>query len=344
MLCQSDNADGTSLRRLLLAGGFVCRLSSQLLHYSREPPPVSIPIVLRPPAASVHALDGALPVGMLTMLQRALSSTSPFWSEHGYACVGKPSPFFSFVHELPHPVAKGRAARPPTGLDRVFEKLRDLAVARFPKAAAARYVEWWAHCRPHGVGHQLHYDSDDEGRGGVRNPLVSSALYLTGAVGGPTVVTEQRMGSGLAEKAWSVLPAVNRYLLFDGRLLHGVVPGRGGIDADAGARRTTLMVAFWDKIEPRREGTGAAQLFPYDALGPSSGPGEPRWPRLFDWPANLDPSIWPVNFTGGATKHPAEVPLRPIAPVWEAASEDASDLFESEETMPSYEQCFQGLC
>src|SRR4051812_969890 len=44
---------------------------------------------------------------------------------------------------------------------------------------SATHAEWWAHCRPHASGHQLHFDSDDEGRGGVRNPSVSTVLYLS---------------------------------------------------------------------------------------------------------------------------------------------------------------------
>ncbi|GFH19189.1 uncharacterized protein HaLaN_16096 [Haematococcus lacustris] len=50
--------------------------------------------------------------------------------------------------------------------------------------------------RPHTAGHQLHFDSANEGnegrQGAVSNPLVSSVLYLTDAVGGPTLVTPQR--------------------------------------------------------------------------------------------------------------------------------------------------------
>lgn len=49
-----------------------------------------------------------------------------------------------------------------------------------PCAACRRYAEWWAHCRRHPAGHQLHFDSDDEGAGGVRNPIVSTVVYLTG--------------------------------------------------------------------------------------------------------------------------------------------------------------------
>lgn len=54
------------------------------------------------------------------------------------------------------------------------------AAAAFPAAAEARFAEWWAHCRPHPSGHQLHFDSDNEGRGQVRmvwGRFVSCTMY-----------------------------------------------------------------------------------------------------------------------------------------------------------------------
>ena len=41
------------------------------------------------------------------------------------------------------------------------------------------FQQWWAHCRPHSSGHQLHFDSDNEGQGTVRNPIISTVLYLS---------------------------------------------------------------------------------------------------------------------------------------------------------------------
>ena len=102
-------------------------------------------------------------------------------------------------------------------------------------------------------GHQLHFDSDDEGRGasGPRHPLVSTVLYLSKAdVGGPTLVTRQvRTDSEmrLSGPAALVAPRENRVLAFDGQLLHAVVPGRGPSRSPT-ARRVTLMIAFWDKL------------------------------------------------------------------------------------------------
>lgn len=50
--------------------------------------------------------------------------------------------------------------------------MRALAERSFPEVKEAKFVEWWAHRRPHSSGHQMHFDSDNEGRGGVRNPIV----------------------------------------------------------------------------------------------------------------------------------------------------------------------------
>ena len=54
----------------------------------------------------------------------------------------------------------------------VIGRVRALAERSFPAVKEAKFVEWWAHRRPHSSGHQMHFDSDNEGRGGVRNPIV----------------------------------------------------------------------------------------------------------------------------------------------------------------------------
>jgi len=96
-----------------------------------------------------------------------------------------------------------------------------------PHLPLCRYAEWWCHCRPHHSGHQLHFDSDAEGQGGVRNPIVSTVCYLSGGIGGPTLVTDQHFSdTAVAAHGWLVHPAVNRLCMFDGSVLHGVLPGR----------------------------------------------------------------------------------------------------------------------
>lgn len=62
----------------------------------------------------------------------------------------------------------------------------------------------------------------------------SLVVYVTGDVGGPTLVTTQRLTSKrLAEHGWIVHPRENRVCVFDGGVLHGVIPGRGIAPAPA---------------------------------------------------------------------------------------------------------------
>jgi len=351
MVSQREETAGPYAAWLLHKGGFVCRLSPSLLNY--DSPSAQFAAPQWPPSGFAHAVDRALPVGLLRGVQAAFAPDSPFWSEHNYACGS--SPFFSYVHPLGTP--------PRVSFDRVLAVLHSVACAHFPRARSARYAEWWAHCRPHGVGHQLHFDSDDEGEGGVRNPLVSSALYLTSGVGGPTLVTDQRLGQPLARRGWHILPDENRYLLFDGTLLHGVVPGSGVVAPEAGAsdhmsecsrRRVSLMVAFWPSIEQRSSPAPcAARPFPFArALAQVGEDSGCRWPSLFDWPEDSDAS---AGAPGAAA---VSIPLRPVQPVWELVSgtssqsddgtassaADQSQRLYSLRSMPAYEECFQGLC
>lgn len=75
-------------------------------------------------------------------------------------------------------------------------------------------AEWWVHSRPHINGHQLHFDSDETriqtGAGKVQHPIVSCVLFVTAGVGGPTVVTNQRITGALATKGWLAEPKTNR--------------------------------------------------------------------------------------------------------------------------------------
>ena len=88
-------------------------------------------------------------------------------------------------------------------------------------------MEWWAHNRPHPSGHQLHFDSDNEGQDGVRNPIVTSVCYLSQGVGGPTLITDMHIDDkSLACQGWLVYPKINRFVVFDGQVLHGVIPAR----------------------------------------------------------------------------------------------------------------------
>ncbi|KAL1507032.1 hypothetical protein AB1Y20_007894 [Prymnesium parvum] len=315
---------------LLLDAGYEYRLSPEILSYPlRTPEPHAL---AKSPRAHAHVVDGVLPAGMLRALQRALAPRSPFWRAHGYRCGH--SPFFSYVHSLSRP--------PRNGLDRVLALLHRQAVAAFPAVAHATQAEWWAHCRPHATGHQLHYDSDDEGRGGVRNPTVSSALYLSEAVGGPTLVTSQRLSHPrLATHGWTATPRVNRVLYFDGALLHGVVPGRGPVGAAAsprGTRRISLMVAFWPSIRERSAARpAAARPFPYPPAEARSAEASASasWASLFDWPESSDGE--PTPAVASASE------LRYVEPIWLPVDQEDGAARALPVGMPNYDACFQGF-
>lgn len=58
----------------------------------------------------------------------------------------------------------------------------------------------------------------------ARLQVYSCVLFL-GRGGGPTAVLAQRGGGGPAPGAWLVTPRTGRLAVFDGTLLHGVIPG-----------------------------------------------------------------------------------------------------------------------
>ena len=175
-------------------------------------------------------------------------------------------------------------------------------------------------------------------QGGVRNPIVSSALFLTSRVGGPTLVTDQSISAGgLAERGWATLPHANRLLMFDGRHLHGVIPGRGVAPAQSGtpSRRISLMVAFWPSIRERFSPEPvAARPFPY------ADASETRdWTLLFDWPTADDDC---AGGEGSATQVEGEAgPVWCVEPVWQRVDGKADGAMR--EMLPAYERCFQGF-
>ena len=78
--------------------------------------------------------------------------------------------------------------------------------------------------RPHTSGHQLHFDSDEtaiEGGKLPQHPIVSSVLFVSGEIGGPTLVTNQKLNGPLATDGWLVPPKKNRLVTFDAQYLHG---------------------------------------------------------------------------------------------------------------------------
>ena len=187
--------------------------------------------------APARLFDDALPSKALAALRRALRPAARYWRETDY---GSPAVgFFSFTHRLD--------SLKDTALEGVLGAIWRAAVKALPEARNATYVEWWAHTRRRGDGHALHYDSVpglvDEAP--PRHPLASTVTFLEASVGGPTIIFDQTVANKRSTRAWEAPARPNRLLVFDGSLLHGVLPGGRGQ-----GRRTTFMANFW-RDDPR---------------------------------------------------------------------------------------------
>jgi len=112
-------------------------------------------------------------------------------------------------------------------------------------------AEWWFRRESTAVSKKLHFDKDEAlaHKGQYVHPNLGSDFYLTD-VGGHTLVTDQTcspdgrtMSPPEPTERRIVAPRENRYMVFDGRLLHAVLPAR----TDAHTERTTLLVNWWDR-------------------------------------------------------------------------------------------------
>ena len=417
LLCQEGR--DAEAAQLLTAMGCRYRLARGVLRYPKElggethetkaqaqargvsrraPPPLAETFSskdARENVVPVRAFDGALPLTLLARLRRVFAPDSAFWDEHGYHEEG--CGFFSYAHDLtqsPERFSDGDGASMNSSSDGAFSKpssLMDVVIARvravasraFPAAAEATAAEWWAHSRPHASGHQMHFDSDDEGAPGtratqsnrntrtIRHPICSAVVFVTGGVGGPTLVTDQRDDAKrLARNGWLIAPVAGRVAVFDGECLHGVLPGRGLVSKRVSKeqrffepRRVTLMIAFWRDVDIRGalvsatsgSGTIARGSFPRGSARPFPDPRtfleddptvpskEITWPRAFD----VDDAF--VKETREETLRCAaaeEVSAVKAAAVWEDVdAERNAACFPSLSvtalrSLPAYDACF----
>lgn len=268
LFIQSSKSD--KAKKLLHDLGYVCRLSRSVLDYP-------LPNASRPSSASLLSNGSMIrskyasktPPCIIfdnflndhedrTLRNIFQDPTASYWKDHDYE-IEPPSPYFSYI--IP---AQSLSSKKYGFVGHIVNKILHTKQLRekFKELKRTRFIEMWAHNRPHASGHQMHFDSDDEGNGGVRNPIVSVILYLSDDTsgGGPSLVTTQALDdSTLADRGFLSHPKQRRLVAFDGRVLHGVVPGKGVREG----RRVTLMFAFWEDVEVRKgEGHGSARAFP----------------------------------------------------------------------------------
>ena len=345
-LCQEDRSSEAAL--LLQEGPYHVRLSKEVLCYTDPAQNTALDASCKSHQEHnasesrdyLQVTDNTLSASMLNHMQYVFRASSPFWLEHHYDAIANSSRtagYFSYLYPFKE--------RPPgCSIEQVIDILFRNVQRMFPDAAKdCNFAEWWVHTRPHSSGHQLHFDSDDEGlKRGVGgkpvHPMCSTVLYLEEGVGGPTLVTDQLLGGDLARNGWACFPKINRLVLFDARYLHGVVPGRG-INPDPSRRRLTFMVGFWRDIKSRVTET--------DTAGPSQA--FPSSSSRYTWHKEMVLQPMDGDSTNSFKKCEIGGDLiipQSVSPIWEVISRNESS--SSTSCSPSlsaaaYSQCFQGF-
>ena len=127
-----------------------------------------------------------------------------------------------------------------------------LALWKLARPRGCAGAEWWIG-RSHTtrIPLEFHFDQDVKGRL-RRHPRLSSVFFFNPVRGGQLAVTDQVPGSGAATRLETIAPRWNRYAVFAGNLLHGVLDARGRppgrrLPGPAGRLRVTLVVNYWEQ-------------------------------------------------------------------------------------------------
>src|SRR5205807_1087122 len=138
--------------------------------------------------------------------------------------------------------------------------VEEAVLALWPLAGARRCggAEWWiGRAYTTDVPVEFHFDQDVKGRH-RRHPRLSSVFFFNPVRGGQLAVTDQVPTSRTAMRLETVAPRRNRYAVFAGNLLHGVLDARGRtpgkrVQGPRGRLRVTLVVNYWGR-GPSRAG------------------------------------------------------------------------------------------
>ena len=127
-----------------------------------------------------------------------------------------------------------------------------LALWKLARPRGCAGAEWWIG-RSHTtrIPLEFHFDQDVKGRR-RRHPRLSSVFFFNPVRGGQLAVTDQIPGGGAATRLETIAPRRNRYAVFPGNLLHGVLDARGRspgrrLPGPAGRLRVTLVVNYWER-------------------------------------------------------------------------------------------------
>jgi len=179
----------------------------------------------------VRVIDSALPDALVSRGRRAISALGGERFRESY--------FTTFW------LARGET--PAHVLEEMVMALWKLAR---PRACAG--AEWWiGRSYTSHLPIEFHFDQDVKGRF-RRHPRLSSVFFFNAVRGGQLAVTDQRPDGRAARRLSAVSPRRNRYAIFAGDLLHGVLDARGQspgrpLPGPRGRLRVTLVVNYWER-------------------------------------------------------------------------------------------------
>jgi hypothetical protein len=147
-----------------------------------------------------------------------------------------------------------RGARPSHAIEEAVLALWKLAAPGESVSGA----EWWVgRSYTTAVPIGFHFDQDVKALRALSHPVLSSVLFFNSVRGGQLAITDQVPGRGgrpvPAEptRLQAVKPRANRYAIFRGDRLHGVLdangntPGSRALAGPRGRLRVTLVVNYW---------------------------------------------------------------------------------------------------
>jgi hypothetical protein len=181
--------------------------------------------------ALVRVIDAALPDALVSRGRRAISALGGERFRESY--------FTTFW------LARGR--EPANVLEEMVVALWKLARPRRCTGA-----EWWiGRAWTTRLPIEFHFDQDVKGKV-PRHPRSSSVFFFNAVRGGQLAVTDHRPGGHAAQRLETVEPRRNRYAIFAGDLLHGVLDARGQtpgrpLPGPRGRLRVTLVVNYWEQ-------------------------------------------------------------------------------------------------
>lgn len=123
--------------------------------------------------------------------------------------------------------------------------VKQISYQDFPNGFPEDYIgmEWWTQVRDTKEGITFHYDKDEAlcSEKNIYNyPLKSTVTYLTD-IGGPTAI----FNDNNYNRGYLSFPKVNKHIIFDGHLFHGVMGPLSKEIPTNDKKRITLLINYW---------------------------------------------------------------------------------------------------